>query len=533
MNQENGYIQIEYRENNEGFVLFYPPKEGGEPVPYKESYEYIKAHGFEDFNNQEYRMLISKNEPGEMSLGIGDGLEFIESMSIKVSLDKMKVEARFYPPSTNGNTMDVKDIIGELSRKGVNYGMDQETVLEYMDNRVYFTDIVIAEGKPPRHGRDDRIEYFFNVNPSLKPKHNEDGSVDYRDLNTICQVNAGDLLARLHKGDKGENGKDVSGKEIPCRTVKVLKLETGKNLYLNDDSTELYTDVTGHASLVKDKIFVSDVFEVPADVDNSVGNIEYNGNVHIKGSVRSGFSVIAKGDVIVDGVVEDALIQSEGQIIVKCGIHGMKKGILDAGGNIVTKFIENARVFSGGYVESGNITQSDVSATDDIIVSDRKGSITGGIIRAGGIVDAQTLGSPMGTTTAVEVGMAPEKKERYVQLQRELTIISQNINKLSPILKTYNGYISAGKQLDQKNTLYLQKIATELKKNTELLAAEQQEFNALHQELITSKHAKVIVRKDVFPGVGITISDVSMNIKEKRSFCQYEKKNGEIVVTTM
>ena len=534
MNQENGYIQVEYRDGNEAFVVYYPPIGEGLKPEYKECAEYLTEKGFENFNKQELRQLICGDDKGELSLGIGDGLEFSESLTYNLSLDKMKVTCRFYPPSKNGNVLNAQDILGELAKKNVKYGIDQDFILQFMKNRVYFTDFVIAEGLPPVHGVDDRIEYFFNTNPTLKPKHNEDGSVDYHDLGNVCQVEEGDLLARLHKGDKGTNGKDVTGKDIPCRTIKTLKLEPGKNLKLNEDMTELYSTVTGHVSLVNHKVFVSDIYDVPGDVDTSVGNIEYNGNVHIHGSVRGGFQVIAKGDIVIDGVVEDALIQSdEGQIIVKCGIHGMKKGLLDAGSNVITKFIENASVFSGGYVEAGNITQSDVSASDDVIVSEKKGTITGGVIRAGGKVEAQTVGSTMGTVTKIEVGMAPDKKERYVQLQREITVLSQNINKLKPIIKTYNKYITEGKQLDQKNAMYLQKIAAELTKNTKSLEEHQNEFNALHQELVTSRHARVIINRDIYPGVSITISDVGFQVKDKRSFCQFEKKNGEVVVTNL
>ncbi len=534
MTQENGYIQVEYGEGDEAFVTYYPPTGNGVKPAYKECVEYLKNKGFEGFNNQQLRNMITGDTQAKMSIGFGDGIEFSESLSYNISLDKMKVTARFYPPSKNGNLLNAQDIIGELAKKNINYGIDQDFILQFMKNRVYFTDFVIARGQDPVHGIDDRIEYFFNTNPTLKPKHNEDGSVDYHNLGNICQCKEGDLLAKLHKGDKGANGKDVTGKDIPCRTIKTLRLEPGKNLKMNEDQTELYSAVTGHVSLVNNKVFVSDVYDVAGDVDTSVGNIEYNGNVHIHGSVRGGFQVIAKGDIVVDGVVEDALIQSdEGQIVVKCGIHGMKKGLLDAGGNIITKFIENASVFSGGYVEAGSITQSDVSASDDVIVSEKKGVITGGIIRAGGKVDAQTIGSPMGTITKIEVGMAPAKKERYVQLQREITVLSQNINKLKPIIKTYNKYITEGKQLDQKNAMYLQKIAAELAKNTKQLEENQNEFNALHQELITSRHAKIKVNKDIYPGVSITISDVGFQVKDKRSFCQFEKKNGEIAVSNL
>ena len=101
-----------------------------------------------------------------------------------------------------------------------------------------------------------------------------------------------------------------------------------------------FSEVTGHASLVKGKVFVSSVFEVPADVDNSIGNVEYAGNVHVAGNVKGGFEVRAKGDIIVEGVVEDALLEAGGQIVVKRGIHGMGKGYLQAESNVIVSLLK-------------------------------------------------------------------------------------------------------------------------------------------------------------------------------------------------
>ena len=240
MNQVNGYIQVEYREDNEAFLIYYPPKESGEKPDYRECSEYLKSHGFENYDNQAMRQLILGDAKSEMSLGVGDGIEFIESMSYKISLDKMKVTCRFYPPSTKGNCMNAKDILGELGKKGVKYGIDQDLILEFIENRVYFTDFVIAEGLAPVHGVDDKIEYFFNTNPNLKPKHNEDGSVDYHSLDTISHVNAGDLLATLHPMNPGQPGSDVFGKVTPPRSVKNKKLEYGRNISISEDGINIY-----------------------------------------------------------------------------------------------------------------------------------------------------------------------------------------------------------------------------------------------------------------------------------------------------
>lgn len=532
MEQTNGYIQVEIK-NERALCHIYPPIKGGKRLRITEAEEFLKSHQITQYDKKMLKELLERDEKTTMYLGECDGYEFSESIYTKVSLDKMRVTCRFMPPSTNGPLLEVKDIMAELSSKGVVVGVDQDAIIAFMDERLYATDYVFAEGIPPVVGHDARIEYLFNTNPNLKPKHNPDGSVDYHSLNTICDVYEGDVVARMIDEDPGSPGKDVTGREIPTRRTKPAKFSFGKNLHLSEDKKELISEVTGHVSLAGGKVYVSAVYEVPEDVDNSVGNIDYNGNVHVKGNVRSGFSILAQGDVIIDGVVEGALVQADGQIIVKQGIHGMQKGILDARGNVICQFIENAKVFAGGYVETGSIIYSEVNAAEDINVMDQKGFIVGGVIRAGGKVESMTIGSQMGAHTTIEVGMAPEKKERYSQLHRSIQAMVKKVDKLSPIVETYNEFVEQGKELDEKNAGYLERLMKELKETKLMLQDARLEYNSLHQELINSKHSKIIVQNEIFPQVELVVSDLSIITKTKRSRCQYYKKNGEITVSTL
>lgn len=532
MPQQNGYFQIEIIENDSA-CRFYPPKEGGAPVPIKEALDYLSDVGYEGIDKNEFASKLSSTNEETMFIGIGPGEEFSERMTVKVSLDKMQAICRFTPPSLKGTLLEAKDIIAQLNNLGIIYGVDQEAIMAYLDDRCYFTDYVFAKGDMPTMGHDAKIEYFFNTNPSLKPKHNEDGSVDYKDLNTICEVKGGDLLARLTPADKGKNGKDIYGKDIPTREVRSKKLEFGKNIDINEDKTEIRSKVNGHVTLVGEQVFVSDVLEIPADVDNSTGNIAYKGNVHIGGNVNGGFSVLAQGDVVVEGVVEDAYVKALGQIVVKCGIHGKHRGILESESNIISQFIENAKVFAKGYVETGSILYSEVNAGSDVLVEERKGFISGGVVRAGGKVSTQTIGSNMGALTRIEVGMAPDKKERYLFLQKEIANLNARINKINPVIKTYTEYLAKGKMLDGKNQAYMEKLLAEMKNSRSSLQSYRVEFNTLHQEMLRSNRSCVDVRRDIFPGVTISISDLSLTTKDQRSFCRFEKKNGEIKISNL
>ncbi|MFR4337936.1 MAG: flagellar assembly protein A, partial [Lachnospira pectinoschiza] len=109
-------------------------------------------------------------------------------------------------------------------------------------------------------------------------------TVDFHTLENINHVNKGDVVAVLHKEDRGDDGIDVLGRRVPPRKVKHVIFRYGRNLSQSEDGTELMSQVSGHVILENDKIFVSNVLEL-VNVDNSTGDIDYEGDVVVKGNV--------------------------------------------------------------------------------------------------------------------------------------------------------------------------------------------------------------------------------------------------------
>ncbi|MDD6381620.1 MAG: FapA family protein [Lachnospiraceae bacterium] len=528
MSISNGYIQI-FIKDQKAWSKYFPPSDGGRSMALSEASSYLSDHGVRNFDPEALEKQLMAPTASVIPLSDYYGPEFGELMTIKVSLDRMKVTVRFFPPSSGGDLLGPKEIIEELTNKGIVYGIDQDAIISFISDRHYNTEYILAKGDPPVTGRDARIIYNFNTNPSLRPKRLEDGSVDYKNLNTICSVKKGDLLAKLIPSEPGKAGKDVFGSTIPVREVKSFGLRYGKNISINDDGTEIYSDIDGHVVLDRDgTVIVSDELVVRSDVDNSTGNIDYDGNVQITGAVRSGFSVRATGDIVIDGVVEGAFIDAGGQIIARRGVHGMNKGLLQCKGNFMASYIENARIFSGGYVETGSILYSDVSASSDVMVMNHKGFIAGSTVRAGGKVESMTIGSEMGAATRVEVGINPEKKRQYGLLQKQILDETKQLDKVKPIVDSYEQFIKSGKSLDDKNRKYLSDIIARIEQLRNDLKEHREQFNALHQDLLMSQQSKVVVHKEIFPGVTITISDLSFTTTDKYSCVQFEQKNGEI-----
>ena len=481
MGQVNAYFQFVIKEHAT-YIKLFPAALEGNVIEIGELTEYLERHGCPDYNLKELVAAINSNEMAEIMVGNIYPIQINEEMSVTVSADAMEAVCRFYP-AAGGTNMNVQEIIRDLTAKGVKAGVDQDEILKFFQNRAYCTDFVLAKGKEPVDGQDARIEYYFNTDVNLKPKKNEDGSVDYRELNVISHIKEGDLLAKLFPEDG--------------------------------------------------KVFVSDVYEVPADVDNSTGNIDYPGNVTVRGNVKGGFSIIAKGDIVVEGVVEDALIQAGGQIIVKRGIHGMTKGILQAQGNVICKFIENATIISGGYVETDSILHSKVSAATEVRVSGKNGFITGGVIRAGSLVEAQTIGSSLGAGTRIEVGVDPEKKERYVKVQEELLQLNKTIEQIRTILTTYGEKLKNKEKLDQEKIQYVEQLMRAFKEKEAQRTPLEHEYERLQSILNGSSNARVKVSKTLYAGVIVNITDVSLIVKDDRSFCQLYKDEGEVKISNM
>lgn len=527
---KNAYFKLDVQDTGV-MIQIIPPEEGGKKLDVKEVTEYLESKGYTNYNLKELNdaVTLATQEVRQVYVGESRNLYENEQMEITISSDRMLAFCRFHAPSNKGQLMTEKEILSDLEFKNISNGIDAEAIQKFLADRQYCVDYIFAKGTPPVNGEDARIEYLFNTSHNLRPKKNEDGSVDYRELNTISRVEEGQLLAKLHPAVPGKDGVDVCGSPVHGRQEKNLKLEFGNNITLSDDKTEIYSNVTGHASLVNDKVFVEDVYDVPADVDNTTGNIVYDGNVTIKGNVKSGFSVKAKGDIVVDGVVEAAFLSAGGQIVVKRGINGMNKGRVESKGNLICKFIENATVVSGGYIETGCILHSQVSAEADIRVSGKKGFVSGGLIRAGNVIEAQTMGSAMGTITQIEVGAPPAVKVRYEELSQSVAQIKQNMEKVRPILVNFNEKLQKKEAVPPERVQQVQVLAKNFKEQQQQLVKQQEELKELYEKIQMTNNAKVKIKGTIYPGVTITISDMSKNIKSEHSCTRYVRERGEIV----
>lgn len=523
----NGYFQLEVKENGV-YMNFIPPEDGGTQFAVEDAIRYLDFHNILGYNLVEIKRMMDKKAAGKIFLTGAMVPVSSEEVFLEVSEDKMSVTACFYPPFKGGNLLDARGIESTLHIHGVKFGIMEEVIENFLANREYCTPVVIAKGQEPTLGKDARIEYHFDTELRAKPQLNEDGSVDFHKLNSISHVHKGDVLATLYPEERGKEGYNVLGGPIPPRDVKKQKLSFGKNISYAEDKLSIVSDVDGHVSLVDDKVFVSDTYEVPADVDASTGDIEYQGNIEVRGCVRTGFALRCNGNIMVNGVVEGATLIADGDIVLKCGIQGMGRGILQAGGNIVTKFIENANAKAGGNITAEAILHSHVEAQNSILVTGRKGFITGGKVYALSTIEAKTIGSTMGADTLISVGIDPEEKERIQFLMTEKTRLQKEIIRLDPVVKRFKKTISEGGKISQEQLIQVKTIVQQYQGFQQQYKNYDRELEKLLEHEVIEKDSKIVVKDRIYPGVKLVISDCRYIVKDEAQYCQFKRQGVDV-----
>lgn len=527
MDYKDSYFRLIIDDNEGVFIDYYPPMEDGKPLAIEDVTNYLQKNKITDFDLKRVNEIIHSDKREKALICRTNTYSINEYMEITTTPDRMYAVARFYPPSDKGSRLSFEEIHGDLKASKIVFGINDAVIKSFISNPQYMSKIIIAAGQKPVQGQDAQIEYKFETDRKVKPKLNEDGTVDFHQLNNISHIEAGDVLAVLHPEDKGTPGKDVYGNVVNPRKVNRLALRYGNNIKLSEDGLSISSMVDGHVTLEGDRVSVSNIYEVAADVDNSTGDIDYNGSVTIKGNVRTGFKVRARGDIEIFGVVEGAAIIADGNVILHRGISGMGRCQVVARGNLVSKFIESATVAVNGYIETDTILHSQVSAKGDIFVRGKNGDIIGGTVRSTTLIEASSIGSPMGANTSVEVGTDPAIIDRANELKKEIQEKTKEKDGYTQTIVLLKKKLEMGK-LDKARLPMMQKTAKDILSLEDEIAKLSEEYEKLYVQMSGNANAKINVIKNIYQGTKVSISGDYILIHSSVSHCTYKKEKSEI-----
>ncbi len=340
-------------------------------------------------------------------------------IGVDVTKDELKGSIIVSPPSMSGSEASPDMIKRALLAQGViEPCINEEKITEFVDHPVYNIPFEVASAVMPVDGHDAYISYNFETDTkNLKAKVSETGNINYKELNQIQNVIAGQPLAQKIAAERGKGGKTLFGRYLEAKNGKDIQIQLGQNVSFDRDGVTIKADIDGEVMLINGKISVEPVKYLDA-VNVKTGDIKFVGTVVIKGNVEEGYKVEAT-NIEVNGIVDKSRLEATGNIIVRQGIFGKGEGYIKAGKSLWAKFINETTVeVEENVTVYDSIVNSNVTAMKNIVVRGKKAQIIGGHLLATEEICAKKIGSPGGgTETILEVGIDPRAKKRLEELQ--------------------------------------------------------------------------------------------------------------------
>jgi len=511
------------------FLVVQPPTANGMKVSAAEVLDKLTKKQVKNFDRRTVELIVASASRLPEKIAEPQREEQINAtVTISVAPDKMKANAIISPPE-GGRMLTSQEFISRIADSSIAFGTKNDIVEEVCRNPVYNQQILIAEGVLPVNGINGKIEMKFDLHKNVRPTINEDGTVNFRELNLIENVTRGQVLVSSIPPTQGIPGKNVLGVQISALNGKPAVLPRGRNVEISPDGGCLIASIDGLVNYLDGKVSVFSIYEVPVDVDNSTGNINFVGNVVVHGNVLSGFTIEAGGNVEVYGVVEGATIKAGGNIVLRRGMQGLGKGMLIADGDIVARYIEHSNVYARGDIKSEAIMHSNVRCGNKMELSGKKGLLVGGTAKVGREINAKVIGSPMATITEVEVGVDPGKRERYKVVKDEIALAESDIMKSNQAIEILKKLEKVGKLSPEKVAILEKSIRTKEFYESKIVELHD-EIERLDEELEQESNGRILVQVIAYPGTRVAIGTSLLNVRENLQYCSLYRDGADIRV---
>ncbi|MCR5216831.1 MAG: FapA family protein [Lachnospiraceae bacterium] len=522
----NGYFQFENKEDGL-YIHIHKASDGGRDFTVEDLMHYLDKTKINDCDLVSVKKAMM--QPEDSSLRVGEKcLPSNEFGDYRIASNLLRADAVFYPGFVGASQLSENEIVGDLNNLKIVHGIDTKEINKFLAERNYFVPYVVSVGEAAVDGKDGKIIYQFEADRKPVPKINEDGSVDFHELDSLNHVKAGDVVAQMIPEVPGTDGKDIFGRILTPKRERKAVFKYGRNMHISEDGLSLITDVSGHVTMEGGKVFVTDVYEIP-NVGPQTGDIHYEGNVLVTGNVQAGFKVEASGNVEVRGIVEGAVIDAGGDVTLGRGVQGMGKAVIHCGGNLVAKFIESAESITvNGNLDTDSILHSKVEARGMVNVLGKNGLIVGGDVRSASIITAKFIGNEMGTQTTVGVGVAPAEKRQAEVLKKEIVGINENKTKMNQIITALRKKQEVDGSLPPDKAEMLQKSLRNMLALEQEMIEKRKEYSELCDKISEDSNARIRVEKTAYQGVQLIFGETRLFIKAKYDYCQFVKDGADI-----
>lgn len=465
----------------------------------------IQLHNFTNLKN-------ALDEPSGLRIFIGN---IRPRVDVIISVDEMeaRIKLNITAKEFSENKISISsEIISALNKAGVSEGLDDL----FQKPITVQKEIPVAKGIKPKDGKDAVIRYYEIQ--EKKPIVKEDGTVNHYELNLIDNVKRGDWLGEKTPPTEGKPGKTVTGKILPARRGIDFHLKYDRKTVEEVDEngkTILRATIDGAVKFEGDKIKIDNHLIIPGDVGYETGNISFDGYVTVKGTVKDGFSVVAKNDISIQGNlglgVIDKLISKEGSIYIKGGVFGKNTSVIEAKRSVFVKYCNECKIKAGEDINVGFYALDCELKAKKVIMDPVHGKVIGGVINAEVQVIAGVIGNKAEKKTYINVSGFDRVaiKNEFEQLLEKYKVMLTEVNKVKRQIELFEHNISGAEYVNSKEyNQYLRKYEDILEEIKML-----DEYRKRLQRILETKgEGEVGIAKAAYPETVIEIKNMQKRI---------------------
>ena len=442
--------------------------------------------------------------------------------SFSISQDGMSASLCLAPPKAKPYTVEY--LVTLLGEHNIKQGVNLASLQRIVRKELYNESIVVARGKDAVNGENGFYTFHFNTEKSdHKPTILPDGSVDYFNNASYEFVKEDQLLAEYTPATPGEYGYTVSGKLIIPKRGKDLPVLRGKGVRITEDKTQYFATCSGQIEYQNNKINIINCLSINSDLDISVGNINFDGNVEIMGNIIPNMVVRATGYVKVNGYVESASIYAGDDVVLAKGIQGGGISYIEAGGDVLAPFFESTTIKCNGSLRSNHILNCDVTANDSVLLSGKRGLILGGTTRALRYIDATTVGNKAELPTKLILGVDSEIIKEYGETIQSISKVKLEISALKK-----NLVIFEEQHQTEHYTYKTLKKAIQIKEDD--LQALNNALNECNRIIEIASSASASIRGTIHPGTSISINAEKHQVNDEQAQVTYRLRDRKIIM---
>ncbi len=459
-------------------------------------------------------------------------MPFDSQVILHISKDRLHAWVMVIPPLNGGLEIDENALNKQLFDNSVINGINKTLISAICQKKKYMQIFEVARGTEAVNGKDGYIVDKFERHNNINIREDENGNLNYKELNNVKSIHENDVICDIFYAVEGVDGKRIDGKTITARQGKNPKIPQGRNVKFTEDKSQLISEKDGEL-IFKDGVFtVNELLTIENDVDNASGNIDFSGDVLIKGDVREGFSVKAEGNITIMGTAEGATIVSATGVTIEHGMTGGGKGIIRSSGDIKCKFLENCTAIAKGDIYVDQVMYSELSSGGSLYISGKKGSVTGGKLIAGMAIKANVIGSANNSClkTDIVLGCTPQMIKRQQNINHSLKGVTEKLFKVNQDIN----YIESN--IDKMPKERIEKLE-QLKIQSKFMTLQKETLEKNLEELIVQMEetAKAcdLRCKTLNPIINFSVGESTYVLNKPLQDCHLYMKDNVVVLNSM